>query len=50
MRSGAAPEDSECLAAICPAVVEGAIIVGRASHDDRIFGVLQRQQVRLVDR
>jgi AcrR family transcriptional regulator len=48
VRSGAARRRADDLAALCLAAVEGALVLGRAAHDDRIFDVLKRQLRRLA--
>jgi AcrR family transcriptional regulator len=48
VRSGATPDEAADYAALCLAAVEGALVLGRASHSDQIFDVLRRQLTRLV--
>lgn len=48
VRSGAARRQAEDLAMVCLAGVEGALIVGRAEHDDAVFDALKRQLRRLA--
>jgi len=48
VRSGAARRRAEDLATVCIASVEGALIIGRAEHDDAVFDVLKRQLRRLA--
>jgi hypothetical protein len=48
VRSGATRRRAEDLAMVCIASVEGALIVGRAEHDDAVFDALKRQLRRLA--
>jgi AcrR family transcriptional regulator len=48
VRSGTTRRHGDDLAAICLATVEGALVIGRAAHDDSIFDVLKRQLHRLA--
>lgn len=48
VRAGAARRQADDLAALCLAAVEGALIVGRAEHDDAVFDALKRQLGRLA--
>jgi AcrR family transcriptional regulator len=48
VRSGATRRQADDLAVVCLAAVEGALVLGRAAHDDRIFEVLKRQLRRLA--
>jgi TetR/AcrR family transcriptional repressor of lmrAB and yxaGH operons len=47
-RSGATRRQAEELAMICLASVEGALVLGRAEHDDAVFDTLKRQLRRLA--
>lgn len=49
VRSGLSRPTAGELATMCLASVEGALILGRAAHDDRVFDVVKRQLRRLVD-
>lgn len=49
-RAGLADADADELAAMCLAVVEGALILGRAAHSDEVFDVAKRQLRRLAAR
>jgi AcrR family transcriptional regulator len=48
VRSGTTRRDGDELAALCLAAVEGALIIGRAAHDDAIFDVLGRRLRRIA--
>jgi len=48
IRSGASRRQAEDLAMICLASVEGALILGRAEHDDAVFDAVKRQLRRLA--
>lgn len=48
VRSGTAVRHADDVAAICVAAVEGALVIGRAAHDDEIFDILKRQLRRLA--
>lgn len=48
VRSGATRRRADDLAMICLASVEGALILGRAEHDDAVFDVLKRELRRLA--
>ena len=48
VRSGATRPQARDLAIVCIASVEGALIVGRARHDDAVFDALERQLRRLA--
>jgi AcrR family transcriptional regulator len=48
IRSGATRRQAEDLAMVCLASVQGALIVGRAEHDDAVFDALERQLRRLA--
>lgn len=48
VRSGATRRQAGDLAVVCLAAVEGALVLGRAAHDDHVFDVLKRQLRRLA--
>lgn len=48
VRSGATRRQADDLAVVCLAAVEGALVLGRAAHDDQVFVVLKRQLRRLA--
>ncbi len=48
VRSGTTDRYSDDLATICLAAVEGALVIGRAAHDDTVFDVVKRQLRRLA--
>ena len=48
VRSGTTVRHGHDVAAICLASVEGALVIGRAAHDDEIFDILKRQLRRLA--
>lgn len=45
VRGGATVVDADDLAALCLVTVEGALVIGRAERDDRIFTAVRRQLV-----
>jgi AcrR family transcriptional regulator len=48
VRSGTTGRQGDDLAVICLAAVEGALVIGRAEHDDVVFDVVKRQLHRLA--
>ena len=48
VRSGSTRRQAQDLATVCIACVEGALIIGRAEHDDAAFDALKRQLRRLA--
>jgi hypothetical protein len=50
VRTGVKKSDAADYASLCIAVVEGALIMGKASRNDEIFDVALRQLTALVKR
>jgi hypothetical protein len=50
VRTGVKKSDAADYASLCIAVVEGALVMGRASRNDEIFDVAKRQLTALVKR
>ncbi|HEX2576603.1 MAG TPA: TetR/AcrR family transcriptional regulator [Aquihabitans sp.] len=49
VRGGLGASDADDLALTCLAVVEGALVLGRATRSDEVFGVAGRQLRRLLE-